>query len=44
MSLGQAECQHPDAPQVPPQERFRAMLGGTLDCLAPDYDTHFKAN
>ncbi|MGJ3523201.1 hypothetical protein ACR4XJ_09200 [Nitratidesulfovibrio sp. D1] len=44
MSQGQAECPHPDAPQVPPQERFRTMMGGTLDCLAPDYDTHFKAD
>ena len=44
MSLGQAECPDAAAPQVPPQEKFRAMVGGTLDCLAPDYDTHFKTS
>lgn len=32
----QAECTHPDAPPVPPDERFKGFLGGTFDCLAPE--------
>jgi len=35
----QAACSSPDAPAVPPQEAFRGMLGGTFDCLAPDFET-----
>lgn len=32
----QAECEHPDAPQVSPDERFKSFLGGTFDCLGPE--------
>lgn len=32
----QAECSHEDAPQVSPDERFKGLLGGTFDCLAPE--------
>jgi len=36
-----AECPSPDAPLVPPSEAFKAGFGGRLDCLAPDWETHF---
>ena len=36
----QAACSSPDAPAVPPHEVFKGLLGGTFDCLAPDYETY----
>ena len=40
MNKEQATCTSPDAPDVPPQDAFKGMLGGTFDCLAPDYETY----
>ncbi len=34
-----ASCGSPDAPDIPPAEKFRAMMGGAIDCLAPDFET-----
>lgn len=42
MSLVQAECSHPDAPDIPPAEKFKCHMGGTVDCLAPDYETYMQ--
>lgn len=33
-----ATCTSPEAPLVPPTEKFSASLGGTFDCLAPDWN------
>ncbi len=38
----QANCESPQAPEVPPQEVFKGMLGGTFDCLAPDFETFLR--
>ena len=38
----QAACSSPDAPEVPPQDAFKGMLGGTFDCLAPDFETYLR--
>jgi hypothetical protein len=35
-----AQCDSPQAPQAPSAESFKGMLGGTFDCLAPDWETH----
>jgi hypothetical protein len=40
----QASCSSPDAPEVPPQEVFKGLLGGTFDCLAPDFETYMRNN
>lgn len=40
MTVGQAECPAPEAPEVPAQERFRAVMGGAIDCLAPDHASY----
>ncbi|MDR2695299.1 MAG: hypothetical protein LBC79_02845 [Deltaproteobacteria bacterium] len=42
LNSAQAECASPDAPAASPQEIFRGMLGGTFDCLAPDYATYHR--
>ena len=34
-----AVCSDPGAPMASPKEKFAASMGGTFDCLAPDYDT-----
>lgn len=39
LSRDAAQCDHPGAPVAPPAETFKGMLGGTFDCLAPDYET-----
>ena len=36
----QAACPSPDAPSVPPKKAFMGLLGGTFDCLAPDFETY----
>ncbi len=36
----QAKCSSPDAPEAPPQEVFKGMLGGCFDCLASDFSTY----
>ena len=40
LSLQQARCDNPAAPEIPATELFRARLGGTVNCLAPDWETH----
>ncbi|MBG0775216.1 MAG: hypothetical protein H0S85_02115 [Desulfovibrionaceae bacterium] len=42
LSAVQAACDHPDAPAVPPREAMRARFGGTIDCLAPDWETYMR--
>ena len=42
LNSAQAACSSPDAPEVPPVEVFRGMLGGTFDCLAPDFETYLR--
>lgn len=37
-----AACSSQMAPDVPHAESFKCKLGGTLDCLAPDYATWDK--
>lgn len=32
----QAQCTDPSAPKAPSDAAFKAMLGGTFDCLAPE--------
>lgn len=39
----QASCSCLEAPQVPPQEVFKGLMGGTFDCLSPDYETYAAA-
>ena len=39
LSLEQATCESPNAPEVPNAVYFKARMGGSLDCLAPDYET-----
>ena len=39
LSGEQAECSSPDAPEVSRGDAFKCKMGGTLDCLAPDYET-----
>ena len=34
-----ATCTDPAAPEAPPTEKFKSMMGGTFDCLAPDFET-----
>ncbi len=34
-----AVCTSLEAPDVPPVEKFRTAMGGTFDCLAPDFET-----
>ncbi len=36
----QASCFNQEAPQVPPQDVFKGLMGGTFDCLSPDYETY----
>ena len=38
LTAEQASCPSPDAPEVPKVDGFKCKMGGTLDCLAPDYD------
>jgi hypothetical protein len=37
-----ATCTHADAPEASPAESFKSKMGGTIDCLAPDYETWDK--
>lgn len=39
LSAHQATCTSPDAPEASPAETFKSRMGGTFDCLAPDWDT-----
>lgn len=39
-----AECTSECAPQVKGQEKLKSALGGTIDCLAPDWETYGKDN
>jgi hypothetical protein len=38
----QATCSSPDAPEVPPHEAFLGQIGGTFNCLAPDFETYMQ--
>ena len=38
----QATCFSPDAPEVPKKDVFMGLIGGTFDCLAPDYETYMQ--
>ena len=40
----QATCTSPEALAVPPHEAFKGLLGGTFDCLAPDFETYYRDN
>lgn len=40
LSLQQARCDHAEAPDMPAKELFKARMGGTVDCLASDWETH----
>jgi len=44
LNSAQAACSSPDAPDVPAQEAFKGMLGGTFDCLASDFETYLRDN
>jgi len=44
LNAEQAKCPSPNAPAVPPHMAFKGMLGGTFDCLAPDYETYQRDN
>lgn len=35
----QATCTSSEAPEAAPAEVFKSRIGGTFDCLAPDWDT-----
>lgn len=39
MPSSRAFCTSSDAPDVGHAECFKCRLGGTLDCLAPDFET-----
>lgn len=39
LSQSRANCEHPDAPSPSPEERFKGLLGGCYDCLAPEAET-----
>ena len=41
LDIYRATCSAEGAPLVEPAEKFKASMGGTFDCLAPDFDTHF---
>lgn len=40
LQLQMARCDSPAAPEIPAKELFRARMGGAVDCLAPDWETH----
>jgi len=40
LTRAQAECESRNAPDAPPKEAFKAALGGTFDCLSPDFETY----
>ncbi|EPR44496.1 hypothetical protein dsx2_1455 [Desulfovibrio sp. X2] len=42
MDRSRAECPDERAPRVPSQEAFLTGFGGTVDCLAPDWQTHYR--
>lgn len=42
LTMEQATCASPEAPEVPRSEVFKSKLGGTFDCLSPDYETWEK--
>ncbi|GAB7080972.1 hypothetical protein [Megalodesulfovibrio paquesii] len=44
LTLQQARCDHPEAPEIPSTELFRARLGGPVNCLAPDWETHNESH
>ena len=44
LNSAQAACSSPNAPTVPAHEVFKGLLGGTFDCLAPDYETYQQKN
>jgi len=44
LNSAQATCPSPNALAVPAQEAFKGLLGGTFDCLAPDYETYMRDN
>lgn len=39
LTAEQAACSSLDAPEVSSVDAFKCKLGGTLDCLSPDYET-----
>ena len=39
LDMHRAACTGKDAPEATPSETFKSRLGGTIDCLAPDYET-----
>lgn len=41
LDKSRAVCLDPRAPAVPGPEAFKASFGATIDCLAPDWETHF---
>ena len=42
METLRATCTSLEAPVVQPAEKFRSGMGGSFDCLAPDYSTGGK--
>jgi len=42
LDRNRALCPEAGAPLVPSGEAFKAGFGGRLNCLAPDWETHFK--
>jgi hypothetical protein len=43
LNKSQAECDHPEAPLVQAQDVFKGLIGGTFDCLAPDFETYAQS-
>lgn len=39
LTVEQAECSSSLAPEVSKVDLFKSKLGGTFDCLSPDYET-----
>lgn len=42
LSTAQATCASLDAPEVSQKEVFMGLIGGTFDCLAPDFETYMQ--
>lgn len=42
LDMHRAACTSGEAPEATPSEMFKSRLGGTFDCLAPDYDVWNK--
>lgn len=41
LDIYRATCPAVGAPLVEPAEKFKASMGGTFDCLSPDFATYF---